>query len=74
MKKEQNYKPWQRVLALLGVILVVGLLIASIVCAILGSPYFYGFLFAAIIIPVILYLIIWLGNVLKGMGEDKEKP
>ena len=46
------------------VILIVALVIAAFVCAIIGSKLYLGLLFAAIIVPCVIYVIIWVRGVL----------
>lgn len=72
MKQKGKYSLWQRILALITVIMIIGLVIAAIVCAVIGSRYYMGFLFAAIVFPILIYVIVWLAGVLKGIGEKKQ--
>lgn len=71
MKHESKYKLWQRILAMITVIIMIILLIAAFICGIMGSKLYLGFLFAAIVFPVLIYVIIWLAGVLK-QTDDKD--
>ncbi|MBQ6230122.1 MAG: hypothetical protein IJJ74_03280 [Eubacterium sp.] len=64
MNSEKKYSKGTRLLALITVIIIVVLVIAAFVCAIIGSKLYLGFLFAAIIVPCVIYVIIWVRGVL----------
>ena len=64
MNSEKKYSKGTRLLALITVIMIVVLVIAAFVCAIIGSKLYLGFLFAAIIVPCVIYVIIWVRGVL----------
>ena len=70
MKTKPKYALWQRILAVITVIITIALLIAAFVTAVIGSRLYLGFLFAAIIFPILIYVILWLATVLKPT-EDK---
>ena len=61
---DSKYSKGSRVLAMITVILIVALVIAAFVCAIIGSKLYLGLLFAAIIVPCVIYVIIWVRGVL----------
>lgn len=75
----------KRILAMAGVILLVGLYIAALVFAIIGSGYFKNMFIAAvaatIAVPVIIHLFMMMNNVKEGRSvgdetysyRDKEK-
>lgn len=80
MKTKPKYALWQRILAMITVIITIALLIAAFVTAVIGSRLYMGFLFAAIIFPILIYVILWLATVLKpsednigGKKEEKEE-
>lgn len=53
-----------RVMAILGVVVIIGLFITAIVAMVLGSEYWLGFLFLAGIVPIFIYVMFWLGSVI----------
>lgn len=80
--KEDRYisriskKPLFRVLAWVCLVIIVLLVIATIVTGVTGSKYFMGCLFLNIIVPVFMYVVLWIGRVLSSMndsGSDEDK-
>lgn len=57
----------RRITALLTVIVIVVLVIATLVCALTGSPYFFGMLALTFIVPIILWVFMWFA----GLSSDK---
>jgi len=58
----------KRVLAILTIVIILGLYIATLTLAILGKPYedmFTASLIVTIAFPTMLYIIIWLRKVLS---------
>ena len=74
---KSTYTRGSRILAMVTLIIIVALIIAMFVCAIIGSKLYLGFLFAAVIVPCLIYAIVWLRGVLNksygrkiiGVGE-----
>ena len=66
-------KKLKRILAMLGVVLLVGLYLATAVSAILVTPatkdLFFASLIATLMIPILLYVLILIGGLL-GKGRD----
>lgn len=62
----------KRILAWITLLIIVGLIIAMIVSAILGNGYFLGFMFAAIAFPVVIYVIVWIRNLIKKYHPELE--
>lgn len=66
-------KKLKRILAMLGVVLLAGLYLATAVSAILVTPatkdLFFASLMATIIIPILLYVLMLIGRLL-GKGSD----
>lgn len=60
----------RRITALLTVIVIVVLVIATLVCALTGSPYFFGMLALTFIVPIILWVFMWFAG-LSGDKSDK---
>lgn len=63
----------RRIMALLTVILIIALLIATIVCAVTGSRYFFGMLALTILVPVVLWVFMWFGRLVNGEPEEVQK-
>ncbi len=62
-----------RVMAWVALVLIVGLIIATFVTGITGSKYFMGFLVLSIIVPVFVYVVLWIGRVLYNSAQDKNE-
>ena len=72
----------RRISAWITIVVIIGLLIATIVCAVMGSQYFFGFLALTIFVPVTLWIFMWFTKLIHGkseiipenmeQGEDKE--
>ena len=56
----------RRIAALLTVLLIAVLVIGTLICGILGSPYFYGMLFLTIVVPVVLWVFMWFTHLIHG--------
>lgn len=65
----------KRILALITIIILVGLYIATLIAAIIGTPnsnnLFMGALFASVILPVLLFAIFHTYDIIKGIQEKK---
>ena len=53
-----------RFMAWVGIVVIVGLVIATMVTGITGSKYFLGFLVLSMIAPVFVYAVLTIGRVL----------
>ena len=62
-------KQFQRVLALAGVVILVGMILVTLVLAIMGSPHFMVSLILTITLPLLIYAYLFIYRLLKG---DKE--
>lgn len=62
----------RRIVAGLTVLLIAGLVIGTLVCGIIKSPYFYGLLFLSFAVPVVLWVFMWFTHLLH--GDSKEEP
>ncbi len=58
----------RRIIAMATVVVMIGLVIAAFILGIMGSGYFWGIFFAAIIVPIIF----WVMNMLYNIGKDKK--
>lgn len=74
-EKEDRYlkllgkKKLYRFMAMLGLLVIVGLLIATFVSAVMASKYFMPFLVLTIVVSVLIYAALWLGRVFFKIGE-----
>lgn len=80
-KKDKKKEPWtaRRIVALIGIILLIGLYGSTLVFALMDSPAAKGLLmgavFCTIAVPVLLYAMALAAKVLRGRGvppEEKE--
>lgn len=71
--REVSKRPLFRVIAILCVLLILGLIIATLVTGITGSEYFMGFLALTIIVPVFIYVVLWIGRVLYDSTNSRKK-
>lgn len=62
-------KPLFRGIAWLGLIIIALLVVATLITGVTGSKYFIGCLFLCIVVPVFMYVILWIGKVLNSMNE-----
>lgn len=69
-------KKTQRILAMIGVILLISLYIVTLISAFLATPYssalFKSCIYSTIVIPILLYVYIMLYKLLKKDDENKE--
>lgn len=54
------------------VVVMIGLVIAAFILGIMGSGYFWGVFFAAMIVPIIFWVMNMLYNIGKGKKPDEE--
>ncbi len=52
-----------RIMAIIALVIIVGLVIATFISGITGSKYFMGFLILSIIVPGFIYVVLWIGKV-----------
>lgn len=68
----------QRILAIAGVVLLVGMYAATLIFALSGSPesdgWFKASIVCTIIVPVFLYANMLVYKVLKNRGDTKQMP
>jgi len=56
----------RRITAWLTVLLIAGLIIGTLICAVIGSPYFGGMLVLSLAIPVVLWVFMWFTHLIHG--------
>ncbi|MBQ8167481.1 MAG: hypothetical protein IJZ96_10685 [Lachnospiraceae bacterium] len=59
-----------RIMAIIALVIIVGLIIATFVTGITGSKYFMGFLILSIIVPAFVYVVLWIGKVFFNQAQD----
>ena len=69
--KKVSSNKFFRVMAWVALIVIVGLVIATFVAGVTGSEYFMGFLVLSIIVPVFVYVVLWIGRLLFKSAQDK---
>ncbi|MGN0155134.1 MAG: hypothetical protein ACI4A3_11855 [Lachnospiraceae bacterium] len=60
MKKIRQITAW------ITIVVIVGLVIGTVVCAVTGSRYFFGMLFLMIVVPVVLWVFMWFTHLIHG--------
>lgn len=63
------YNRLRRIVALLTVVFIVVLLIATVICAVTGSRYFFGMLFLTIVVPIVLWVFMWFTHLVNDSPE-----
>ncbi|MDO5156107.1 MAG: hypothetical protein Q4D51_09075 [Eubacteriales bacterium] len=59
----------RRIIAMLTVVVIVGLVIATLICGITGSEYFFAMLFLTFVVPVILWVFMWFTRLVNKKDE-----
>lgn len=71
------FKKIKQIFAILAIVVIVLLYIITLILAVMNNSYtktfFEAALFASIFLPLILYLLIWIGNVLKSYNPNLEE-
>lgn len=63
----------RRITAMLTVVVIVVLVIATLVCAITGSQYFFGMLALTFLVPIVLWVFMWFSGLINGNKENSEE-
>lgn len=53
-----------RIVAWICLVIIAAVIIATIITGVTGSKYFAGCLFLCIIVPILMYVILWVGKLL----------
>lgn len=71
-------KKIKQILAIIGLVIIAGLYITTLVLALTGSEstrsLFTASIICTVIIPVFIYVASWLYKLLKGDPKDSDKP
>ena len=74
---EQVFKKVKQILAIIGIVVLVGLYVSTIVCALTSSDNFMNLLlasvYATVIIPVLIWAYSFIYKLLKKDRDDEEK-
>ena len=74
---EQVFKKVKQILAIIGIVVLVGLYVSTIVCALSSSNNFMNLLlasvYATVIIPVLIWAYSFIYKLLKKDQDDEEK-
>ncbi len=75
---EQGFKKVKQILAIIGIIVLVGLYVSTIVCALSSSDNFMNLLLASIYATVIIPVLIWAYSfiyklLIKDQDNDEKK-
>lgn len=69
LSKKKGY----RVLAWICLAVTSVLVVITFITGITGSPYYLGCLFLCIVVPVFMYLWLWIGRVLASLHGDRDE-
>ncbi|MBE5944085.1 MAG: DUF2207 domain-containing protein [Lachnospiraceae bacterium] len=64
---------FSRVFAWIGLIVILVIVVATFITGITGSKYFLPCLILAIIIPVLMYVMLWIAKLMFRISEDNHK-
>lgn len=75
---EQSFKKVKQILAIIGIVVLVGLYVSTIVCALSSSDNFMNLLLASIYATVIIPVLIWAYSfiyklLIKDQDNDEKK-
>lgn len=68
---EVSKRPFFRVAAWIGLAIIAALIVLTVITGITGSKYFMPCLILCMIVPVLLYVILWMGKVLFSANRRK---
>lgn len=64
----------KQVLAIIGIVIIAALYIVTLILALIGNentrPFFMASIICTILVPVVLYILSWMFNLVKGQAED----
>lgn len=66
-------KRLRQIMAWLTIILIIGLIIGAVVCAVTGSEYFLGLLALAMAVPIVLWVFMWFTRLIHGDSDVVSK-
>lgn len=60
-----KYKKIRQIVAWITVICIIAIILITLYCAITGNRYFFGFLYLMLVVPVILWIFMWIYKVIS---------
>lgn len=63
--------PFLRLMACVALLIVIGLIVLVFVTGVTGSKYFLPSLALLMLVPVLLYVVLWLGKVLQNHNKKQ---
>ncbi len=63
---------FSRIMALLSVVIIIGLIGGVVYCIVTESEHLMAMMFTAIIVPLIIYLLVWLKKVFSNSNDNVE--
>ena len=67
-------KQFQRILALAGVVILVGMLVVTLILAFTGSTYFMASMIITITLPLLIYAYLFIYRLMKGDKDSHKQP
>lgn len=64
-------RPVLRVMAWVGIVVIIALIALVIVTGVTGSRYFLPSLALLMIVPILIYVVLWLGKVLQNHRQNR---
>lgn len=62
-------KKVRQIVAWITIAVIIVLLVCTIVCAVTGSEYFFGMLFLTFVVPVVLWVFMWITRLVNGESD-----
>lgn len=62
-------KKIRQIFAWITVVVIIGLVIATLICGITGSEYFFGMLFLMLVVPLVLWVFMWFTHLVSGDSQ-----
>ena len=60
----------RKVMAWITIAIIVGLIICTVITAVTGSRYFFGFLALSLIVPVVLWVFMWFTKLVNKKEDE----
>ena len=61
----------RRIVAMISVVVIVALIIGMVICAIMGSKYFFGMLALVFLIPITLWVFMWFTKLVNPSSDSE---
>ncbi len=60
----------RRITAWITIVVIIGLIICTVISAVIGSKYFFGFLALSLIVPVVLWVFMWFTKLVNKKEDE----